>query len=162
MPTLGATPTIPRAGRFLLVDQDKQTMRVYVDGVRIRSIAVSTGRPVANAFTPAWKGDVGPFWGSGPFLNYDNLWSDYMWYLFPGTQGSILIHSVPYRWIDDSKVYEQPDALGEEPTSHGCVRISPEDAAWLKEWNPVGVPIQILPWSGYIGPPDRTLWTAYN
>ena len=131
-------------------------MRVYEDGVEVRSIPVSTGRPVANAFTPAWRGDVGRYWGSGPFLN-TNLRSDYMWYLFPGTRGSILIHSVPYTWDGDLKIYDQPDALGVEPASHGCVRISPEDAQWLEDWNPVDVPIEITPWSGEIGPPDESL-----
>jgi lipoprotein-anchoring transpeptidase ErfK/SrfK len=155
-PTLYVTPTVPQSGRFLLVNQDEQTMRVYEDGAEVRTIPVSTGVPVANAFTPAWSGNVGRYWGSGPFLN-TNLWSDYMWYLFPGARGSILIHSVPYTRKDDTKIYDRPDALGVEPASHGCVRISPEDAQWLETWDPVGVPIEITPWSGEIGPPDESL-----
>jgi lipoprotein-anchoring transpeptidase ErfK/SrfK len=150
------SPTIPQMGRFLLVHQDGQVMRVYEDGIEIRAIPVSTGRPVQNGFTPAWRGDVGRYWGSGPFLDTD-LYSDYMWYLFPGARGSILIHSVPYTWDGDLKVYDRPDALGVEPASHGCVRISTEDARWLKSWDPVGVPIEITPWSGAIGPPDESL-----
>ncbi len=90
-------------------------------------------------------------------MNYENLWADYMWYLFPGARGSILIHSLPYTWVNGVKVYDQPEALGVEPRSHGCVRISTEDAQWLKRWNPVGVPIEILPWSGEIGPADDSL-----
>ena len=120
---VGGTPTIPRAGRFLLVDQDEQVMHAYEDGTKIRVIPVSTGLPVENAFTPAWNGDVGRYWGGGPFLN-TNLYSDYMWYLFPGARGSILIHSLPYSWDGDVKIYEQPEALGVEPASHGCIRIS--------------------------------------
>lgn len=131
-------------------------MYIYEDGIVVRTMPVSTGRPVANAFTPAWQGNVGRYWGSGPFLN-TNLYSDYMWYLFPGAWGSILIHSVPYSWDGDRKVYEQPGALGVEPASHGCVRIAPEDAEWLKSWDPVGVPIEITKWSGEIGPPDESL-----
>jgi hypothetical protein len=137
----------------LLVNQDEQVMHVYEDGMKVRTILISSGRPVANAFTPAWKGDVGRYWGGGPFLNTD-LFSDYMWYLFPGARGSILIHSVPYNWDEDRKIYDRLDALGIEPTSHGCVRISPGDARWLESWNPVGVPIEITAWSGEIGPPD--------
>jgi hypothetical protein len=30
------------------------------------------------------------------------------------------------------------------------VRISPEDAQWLKTWDPVGVPIEISAWPGPI------------
>lgn len=155
-PTTPATPTIPQTGRFLLVNQDEQMLHIYEDGTEVRIIPISTGRPVANAFTPAWRGKVGPYWGSGPFLN-THLWSDHMWYLFPGARGSILIHSVPYDRDGDVKIYDRLDALGVEPASHGCVRISPQDAEWLQTWDPVGVPIQITPWSGEIGPPDESL-----
>ncbi len=155
-PAQRATPTIPKKGRFLLVNQDEQMMHVYEDEIEIRTIPISTGRPVANGFTPTWRGDVGDYWGSGPFLN-TSLWSDHMWYLFPGPQGSILIHSVPYTRDGDVKIYDRLDALGVEPASHGCVRISPQDAQWLQTWDPVGVPIEITPWSGGIGPPDDSL-----
>jgi lipoprotein-anchoring transpeptidase ErfK/SrfK len=149
------TPTIPAEGRFLLVNQDEQKMHVYENGVEIRTIPVSTGAPVANAFTPPWRGTVGDYWGGGPFRD-NNYWADYMWYLFPGEEGSILIHSVPYLRSGDMKIYDRPDALGVRPASHGCIRISPEEAEWLKAWNPVGVPIEITPWSGEIGPPDAS------
>lgn len=150
------TPTIPATGRFLLVNQDEQMMHVYENGIEIHTIPVSTGAPVANAFTPAWRGVVGRYWGGGPFRD-TNLWADHMWYLFPGAEGSILIHSVPYVRSGDMKIYDRPDALGVRPASHGCVRISPEDAEWLKAWDPVGVPIEITRWSGEIGPPDDSL-----
>lgn len=139
--------------RYILVDQDQQVMLVYEDGEPVRNIPVSTGRPVTDSFTPAWEGAVGDYWGGGPFLNSDFL-SDYMWYLFPGDGGSILIHSLPYTLNGEQKIYDRPDALGVEPASRGCVRISPEDAAWLKQWNPVDVAIKITPWSGKIYPAD--------
>jgi lipoprotein-anchoring transpeptidase ErfK/SrfK len=47
-------------------------------------------------------------------------------------------------------MYDQLDALGMTPVSHGCIRISPDDAEWLKSWNPVGAPIEITRWSGKI------------
>lgn len=151
------TLTPPTNGRYLLVNQDEQRMYVYENGREVRQIKVSTGQPVANAFTPAWRGKVGPFWGSAPFRNSD-LWADYIWYLFPGDQGSILIHSVPYTRSGNTKIYDRPEALGVKPASRGCIRISPEDAEWLAAWNPVGVLIEITPWSGQIGPADETLW----
>jgi lipoprotein-anchoring transpeptidase ErfK/SrfK len=141
--------------RYLLVNQDEQIMYVYEKGVEIRAIPVSTGAPAANAFTPAWEGVVGNYWGSGSFRN--GLRADYMWYLFPGEWGSILIHSVPYTGAGESKLYDRLDALGIEPVSTGCVRISPDDAKWLTTWNPVGAPITITRWSGPIGPPDESL-----
>ena len=126
-------------------------MVVYENEVTVRTIPVSTGAPVTNMFTPPWQGTVGDDWGSGPFRN--RQLADYKWYLFPGPEGSILIHSVPYTITNGIKVYDRPEALGVEPVSNGCVRISPEDAAWLKTWDPVGVPITITRWSGKIRSP---------
>lgn len=147
--TLTLTP--PPEGRYLVVDQDRQVMTVYENGRIIRIIPVSTGAPYENSFTPAWRGVVGPFWGKARFRNSD-LWADYIWYLFPGATGSILIHSVPYVPNGDEKIYDRPEALGVEPASKGCVRIAPEDAQWLAAWNPVGVPIEITPYHGVIKP----------
>jgi lipoprotein-anchoring transpeptidase ErfK/SrfK len=130
-------------------------MYVYENGIEVRSIPVSTGRPIQNSLTPSWNGVVGDYWGRGRFTN--GLEADYIWYLFPGQWGSILIHSVPYTQTEALKVYDRLDALGIEPVSSGCVRISPEDARWLKEWNPVDVAITVSGWSGPIGPPDPNL-----
>jgi lipoprotein-anchoring transpeptidase ErfK/SrfK len=146
--------SLAASSRFLLVDQDEQVMRVYEAGAEIRRIPVSTGRPVTNAFTPPWRGLVGQDWGSGAFLD-TLLWADYMWYLFPGPEGSILIHSVPYLRNGEQKIYDRLEALGLEPTSNGCIRVSPEDAAWLKAWDPVNIPIEITRWSGKISPPGN-------
>ena len=151
------TPTRPldaMDNRFILVNQDAQMMQIFENGTEIKRIPVSTGRPVTNAFTPAWQGSVGDDWGSGTFRG-TTLFSDYMWFLFPGAKGSILIHSVPYRRDGDRKDYDRLDALGVEPVSNGCVRISPEDAAWLKTWNPVGASIEITRWSGKISEPSE-------
>jgi lipoprotein-anchoring transpeptidase ErfK/SrfK len=151
LPLSALTLTPPASGRFLLVDQDKQLMQVYENATLIKSIPVSTGAPVEDMFTPAWRGQVGAFWGKAMFRN-TNLWADYIWYLFPGAQGSILIHSAPYTRNGDEKIYDRLDALGVQPASKGCVRISPQDAAWLAQWNPVGVLIEITPWTGDIKP----------
>ena len=144
----------PPIERRLLVDQDKQTMFVYENNTIVRTILVSTGAPVTNMFTPPWDGIVGDDWGSGPFRN--RQLADFKWFLFPGPEGSILIHSVPYTITQGLKVYDRPEALGVEPVSNGCIRISSEDGAWLKNWNPVNVPITITRWSGKIQPADTT------
>jgi lipoprotein-anchoring transpeptidase ErfK/SrfK len=154
VPSPAASPlhNPPVDQRLLLVHQDDQTMFVYENNIVVRTIPVSTGAPVTNMFTPPWQGIVGDDWGSGPFRNQQ--WADFMWYLFPGPEGSILIHSVPYTIHNNIKVYDRAETLGVQPVSNGCIRISPEDAAWLKSWNPVGVPITITRWSGQIQPPD--------
>jgi lipoprotein-anchoring transpeptidase ErfK/SrfK len=56
-----------------------------------------------------------------------------------------LIHSAPYRLVDGKKVYEDLDALGNYPASHGCIRLAPEDAAWFTAWKPQGAPLVVLP-----------------
>jgi hypothetical protein len=155
-PPLNATPTIPATGHFLLVNQSEQMMYVYEEGVVVRTIPVSTGKPVANRVTRPWRGTVGVYRGGGD-LAETNYWVDYAWDLFPDLYGYVLIHSVPYTRSAEAKFYDHLDALGVEPTSHGCVRISPEDGEWLKNWYPTGVPIEITRWPGEIGPAEEPL-----
>ncbi len=149
MASAAGVPVDAENDRFILVNQGEQMMHLFENGQEVRALPISSGRPVTNAFTPPWRGVVGDDWGGGAFRE-SNLYSDFMWFLFPGPEGSILIHSVPYQKIGTEKVYDHLDALGVEPVSNGCVRISPEDAAWLKQWNPVGVPIEITRWPGKI------------
>jgi lipoprotein-anchoring transpeptidase ErfK/SrfK len=140
IPTPGP-PKIPEAGRFVLVDQDEQAMRVYEDGVEVRTMPCSSGLPGEKTNTPAWEGVVGEYWGT--FFAY-NVYADEAWYLFKSL-GSILIHSSPYTVENGVKVYQELEALGLRPASHGCIRIAPEDAQWFTEWEPEGVPIVITP-----------------
>lgn len=136
----------PSPDRSLLVDQAAQRMYVYESGVLVRELPVSTGRPTSVTLTRAWSGVVGENLGSGGVDG--GMYADFKWFLFQDLYGSILIHSVPYTRQGDDKVYDQLDALGIRPASRGCVRISPDDAQWLKVWNPVGVPIEISAWPG--------------
>jgi len=91
--------------------------------------------------TPAWEGVVGEYWGT--FFAYE-VYADEAWYLFKSL-GSILIHSSPYTVENGVKVYQDMEILGVHPASHGCIRLSPEDALWFTEWGPEGVPIVITP-----------------
>jgi lipoprotein-anchoring transpeptidase ErfK/SrfK len=47
--------------------------------------------------------------------------------------------------VNGAKVYEDLEAIGSYPASHGCIRLRPEDARWFTEWRPQGVPLVILP-----------------
>jgi len=47
---------------------------------------------------------------------------------------------------DNQKLYKGRDDLGAAPASHGCIRLSPEDASWFTNWDPKGAPIIILPY----------------
>lgn len=133
--------------RFLVVDQDAQQMIVCDPGEPLRVLAISTGG-ADGYITPPWSGRVG--WYVGTISSF-NTFADHAWYLFQSLD-SILIHGLPYRIIDNHKVYEGSDALGVEPVSHGCIRLSPEDARWLTAWNPYNVQIAILPFSANVEP----------
>jgi lipoprotein-anchoring transpeptidase ErfK/SrfK len=148
-PTVTLTPSpMPTRGpetyyrRFILINQDTQTMLVYENGVRIRTIPVSTGKPdQEETMTPAWEGDVGKYVGT--FFSF-GTWADNAWYLFDH-YGSMLIHSAPYLQQDGVKVYQDLDALGARPLSHGCIRLPPEEAQWFTDWGPQGAHVIIQP-----------------
>ncbi len=147
-PTITLTPSpTPTPGpeawyrRLILIDQDTQTMHVYENGVQIRSIPCSTGKPGEETHTPAWEGEVGKYVGT--FFAFD-VYADDGWYLFDH-YGGMLIHSAPYLIEDDVKVYQDLDALGVRPTSHGCIRLPPEEASWFTEWEPEGAHVIITP-----------------
>lgn len=136
-----ATPTRPVVSRSIFVDQDAQVVHIYENGVEIKTMPCSTGLPVPGKLTPEWSGRVGKYVGT--FFAFGTYCDD-AWYLFDYF-GGILIHSAPYTWVDGKKVYQDLEFLGRKPASHGCIRLRPEDAAWLKAWNPQGVPIAISP-----------------
>ncbi len=131
------------ARRFIVVDQDHQKMTIWDPGSPqpVRELPVSTADVAQGYRTPAWYGLVGQYWGT--FFAY-GTYADEGWYLYDDYDGSVLIHSAPYTWVDGKKVYEELDALGKYPASHGCVRLTPEDAAWFTAWRPQGVPLVIL------------------
>jgi lipoprotein-anchoring transpeptidase ErfK/SrfK len=136
------------ASRMIVVDQAQQKMLLYQQGKLLKAIPVSTGRPSNRTFTPEWDGLVGRFLGSGGLS--DGIRADFIWFLFDGPEGRILIHSVPYRLVDGQKSYERLEDLGFVPSSNGCINLSPEDAAWLRAWNPMGTPIHISKYEGEI------------
>lgn len=129
------------ARRFVVVDLASQTMTAWDPGRPPRIMPVSTGDESRGYRTLAWYGLVGNYWGT---FQASGVYADEGWYLFEDA-GHILIHSTPYRLVDGRKVYEDLEALGTYPASKGCIRLTPEDAAWFTAWNPKGVPIVILP-----------------
>jgi hypothetical protein len=126
-------------GKALVVDQEWQVLRIYEDGVEIRTLPASTGQ--APYYTPAYVGRVRYYVGT--FYSF-GMWVDDAWYIFMG-EGEIMIHSLPYVKSGEEKIYEGQEYLGVRPSSHGCIRIHPDDAAWLTAWNPAGAPIVITP-----------------
>ena len=152
LPTATPMPTItltarPEAlhRRLVQVDQSEQMVYVYENGQEIRRMPCSTGRRGEETYTPAWEGEVGKYVGT--FFGF-GVYADEGWYLFDH-YGGMLIHGAPYLVEDGAKVYQDLDALGVRPTSHGCIRLVPDDAVWFTEWEPRGAHMIISPppWS---------------
>jgi lipoprotein-anchoring transpeptidase ErfK/SrfK len=117
-------------------------MHVYESGVEIRTIPVSTGDPSSvETHTPAWEGEVGHYVGT--FQSF-GVHADHGWYLFEH-YGSMLVHGAPYILDGETKVYQDLDALGDRPQSHGCIRLPPNEIVWFTEWNPQGAHVIIRP-----------------
>ena len=137
MPTATPLPFDTRAelGRYIYLDQMAQMMYIFENGELLREIPASTGLPTNTTYTEAWEGRVGRYWGT--FQSF-GVHADHAWYLYKSL-GSILVHSLPYNYVNGEKAYEDRDALGVRPSSHGCIRIAPEDAEWFTTWNPEGV-----------------------
>jgi lipoprotein-anchoring transpeptidase ErfK/SrfK len=151
-----AIPVLPGKGvRFfpdkatarIVVSQDHQQMLIYQGTEVFRTLPVSTGWPgMRKTQTPTWIGKVGPFWGT--FTSFGTT-QDLGYWLFTDKlpdgswNGDILVHAAPYTFdAQGQKVYDL-DGIGTEPLSHGCIRLSPDDAEWFHQWDPVGVPIAI-------------------
>jgi lipoprotein-anchoring transpeptidase ErfK/SrfK len=131
------------ARRFVAIDLKTQTMFVWDPAAEapLRELPVSTGDESRGYRTPSWYGLIGKY--EGTFQSF-GVYADEGWYLFED-HGKILIHGAPYKRVGGQKVYEDMEALGAYPASHGCIRLVPEDAAWFTQWNPQGVPLVILP-----------------
>lgn len=123
-----------QTGKAVYIDQDLQAMFIYQDGELIRVLPVSTGRARRDTFTPAWEGRIGHYVGT--FTAFGTV-QDEGWFLFMA-EGGILIHGAPYLVEGGVKVYQELDALGVYPASHGCIRLSPADAKWFTNWGPQG------------------------
>ncbi|MBN1922746.1 MAG: L,D-transpeptidase [Anaerolineae bacterium] len=134
----GAEPRLPK-GKALVINQAAQQLQVFEDGVELRALPMSSGR--YPLYTPAHQGYVGHY--APTLYGYGSL-ADHAWYLFKAG-GNIYIHGAPYQLKDGSKVYEELEYIGVEAVSHGCIRLLPGDAEWLRDWNPVGAYFIVTP-----------------
>ncbi|MAG36863.1 MAG: hypothetical protein CL878_11565 [Dehalococcoidia bacterium] len=136
----------PPQGKFILIDQDRQTMFIFEDGREVDRYFISSGIPGSRLTdTPRWTGQVSHYVGT--FFSYGGF-ADSAWYLFKDYVGDILIHSAPYTLVDGKKVYQDTDKLGQAPSSHGCIRMDPQAIERLGLWGPKGALVHITPWTG--------------
>ena len=135
----------PPQGKFILINQDRQMMFLFEDGTEVQRYPISSGVPGSRLTnTPQWTGHISHYVGT--FFAYGG-YADHAWYLFQDL-GDILIHSAPYTYVDGKKVYQDLDKLGQAPSSHGCIRMSPQAIVQLGRWGPQGTLVHITPWTG--------------
>lgn len=102
-----------------------------------RTMVCSTGL----AGTPTPKGtykNTNPVVRWGYFPKYD-VWAQYLYRI----QGPYLFHSVLFDEADESTVkWGSVNKLG-SPASHGCIRLSVEDARWIYNNCPAGTTVTV-------------------
>ena len=107
--------------------------RVYVYGldnnnehtVLVRTMKCSTGKDETPTPKGTYQSSTGPGARWHYFKKYQ-CWAQYAYYI----QGDIMFHSVLYNEKDGPVTQSSVNNLGRK-ASHGCVRLSVEDAKWL-------------------------------
>jgi len=138
---LGTGPDVPpeaAAGYYVHVSISEQLVRVFLDGVEIRRMVCSTGVPGTDWATP-----TGRFYiqNRGEYFFSERYEQGARWWVSFRDWGIYLFHSVPVDRTGEV-ISEEADKLG-QPASHGCVRLSMEDARWFYETIPEGTPVDI-------------------
>ena len=117
----------------------KQRMKILSGNETIFETVVSTGRDKKENATPVGDFVIEPerqeyFFNadSGEGARYAVSFKDHGIYLF---------HSLPIN-DDGYIIQEEAEQLG-QPSSHGCVRMSMENAKWFYENIPEGIPVHI-------------------
>jgi len=104
----------------------------------VRTMVCSTG--LADTPTPkgTYSANTAPVVKWGYFPKYD-VWAQYLYRI----QGPYLFHSVLFDEADESTVrWGSVNKLG-SPASHGCIRLSVEDAGWIYKNCPAGTTVTI-------------------
>jgi hypothetical protein len=120
-------PTVGPAAPRIQVDLSQQELVAFEGATPIRAFATSTGDwqhpTLVGTFAVQWKREkidlIGPDW----------YYHDVPYVMMFATP--FYIHSAPWRPEFGAR------------TSHGCVTLAVDDAAWLFHWAEVGTPIVI-------------------
>ena len=91
----------------------------------VRTMKCSTGRKGNETPLGTYEGTTGPGARWHYFKKFD-CWAQYAYYI----QGDIMFHSVLYGSKEGSVTRSSVNNLGRR-ASHGCVRLSVEDAKWV-------------------------------
>ncbi len=125
------------SGKYeITVDLSEQRVCVYENDAVFKTFVCSTGLDENYSFTPKGLYRIGarghsffsPKYGQGA----------YHWVRF---NNNYLFHSVPFD--ENEEIIEEEVAKLGSKASHGCVRLSLEDAKWFYENIPEGTPVLI-------------------
>ncbi len=151
------------------VDLSEQVVSVYLEGSLVKNMICSSGIPTADNATPKGRfiiDESGKKRGEWFFSRTFKEGAEY-WVGFIG--GIYLFHSVPMN-EEREVIPAQAELLG-QPASHGCIRLSVEDAKWFYETIPSGTVLHIFGITpgeeGLPEPPiqkkdEATLWLTHN
>lgn len=136
-PTDAATPINTSEGKYIVIKLSTQQLFAYQNGVLIKTIVVSTGKPsTPTPITPPGKyyhvyiklekaHMVGP--------GYDTPDVPWTMYFYQG----YAIHGAYWHNMFGT------------PVSHGCVNLrvvnGPDDAKWMYDWTPLYTPVSVIP-----------------
>jgi lipoprotein-anchoring transpeptidase ErfK/SrfK len=138
-PAVPADPAVPvdaDEGYYVRVLLDRQVVLVYLDGQEVRSMVCSAG-------TAAKPTPTGRFFiqNRGEFFFSEKYQQGGRWWVSFRDWGIYLFHSVPTN-RNGEIIPEEAAKLG-RPASHGCVRLSMDDARWLYDTIPEKTPVDI-------------------
>lgn len=128
-----------RAGALWIdVSLAEQRVRVFRGDRLVRDMPASTGLPTHPTPTGSFRIENRGEWFFSEKYRQGGWW----WVSFLN-HGEYLFHSVP---TDRQRriLPEEAARLG-RPASHGCVRLSLEDARWVYDHVPVGTRVEIHP-----------------
>lgn len=131
--------TVPedvRKGYYVHVSLAEQKVTVYLDGAPVRTMAASTG--TKDYPTPTGRFHIQ---NRDQFFFSEKYKEGGKWWVSFKDWGIYLFHSVPTD--RDGKVIPEEAAKLGQPASHGCVRLSVEDARWFYDTIPEGAPVDI-------------------
>ncbi len=132
-------PNVPpdaEKGYYVRVFLSEQVVRVYLDGLEIRSMICSSG--TAEKPTP-----TGRFYiqNRGEFFFAEKYLQGGKWWVSFKDWGTYLFHSVPTNRYGEI-IPEEAAKLG-QPASHGCIRLALDDSKWFYDTIPTEAPVDI-------------------
>jgi hypothetical protein len=147
LPCRAASKPNPRYS--VLVSIADQRTYVYEAGTLVKTLICSTGIQDGDSDTPLGDyviNESGQKRGPWFFSEREGMGAKY-WVGFIG--GTYLFHSVPMD-REGRIIPEEAAKLG-KPASHGCVRLSLDDAYWFYSTIPDGTPVRIVAESAKAG-----------